>query len=61
MNSFIFVFVQDVDLDTVKSQISGSTEAPLILLEGYPKNKSDIEAFNQQVGTTSRVLRMYYR
>ena len=57
----IVIFVQDVDLDAVTSQISGSTDAPLILLEGYPKNKSDIEAFNQQVGTTSRVLCGYYK
>ena len=48
--NFVLFCSQDVDLDAVKSQISGSTDASLILLEGYPKNKSDIETFNQQVG-----------
>ena len=49
-SSAILFCSQDVDLEAVKSQISGFADAPLILLEGYPKNKSDIEAFNQQVG-----------
>ena len=53
-SSAILFCSQDVDLDAVTSQISGSTDAPLILLEGYPKNKSEVEAFNQQVSEVVR-------
>ncbi len=40
-----------MDIESVKAEISGASEAPLVLLEGYPKNQQELETFNQQVTT----------
>ncbi len=44
-----FVSSPQVDIESVKKEIADGSESKLILLEGFPKEKADIESFNEHV------------
>ncbi len=39
----------------MKKEIESASEAPLVLLEGFPKNQAELESFNQQVRRAATV------